>query len=271
MNRTATKFRLVALQAMGAIVLTLAPAISAAQNTTTTSVRHGEPSYDTAVRNAQVVYVEGNDLVLKLENGKIEHMIVPANEKFIVDGREGTVRDLKTGSRLTQTITTTTTPRYVQTVQVIKGKVWHVNAPHSVIVSLPDGQNHQFRVPAHATFTVNGQSKTVFDLRKGMSFEATIVTDSPESVVEVNKTHEASTPAPPTPQMLGVLLLDQSMPEAEELTASVTAEHVGTPRVLPQTASTVPLFGGLGLAGLVSSFGLWLRRKSARRLAMSAR
>lgn len=263
MNRTHNKFRMFALHTMGAIALTFAPAIAAAQNTTTTSVRHGNPSYETTVKNAQVVYVEGNDLVLKLENGKIEHMVVPANEKFTVDGRDATVRDLKTGSRLTQTIITTTTPRYVKTVQEIKGKVWHVNAPNSVIVSLPDGQNHHFRVPAHATFTVNGQSKTVFDLRKGMTFEATIVTDSPETVVEVNRTHEASTPAPPTPQMLGVLLLDQSMPEAEELTASVTAEHVGTPRVLPTTASAVPLFGALGFAGLGSSFGLWFRRRMA--------
>lgn len=261
MNRTISKPRTFALHVMGAIALTLAPAIAAAQNTTTTSVRHGEPNYETTVKNAQVVYVEGNDLILKLENGKIEHMVVPANEKFSVDGREATVHDLKSGSRLTQTITTTTTPRYVQTVQVIKGKVWHVSAPSSVIVSLPDGKNHHFRVPAHATFTVNGQPKTVFDLRKGMTFEATIVTDSPESVVEVNKTHEASTPAPATPRMLGVLLLDQSVPDANELTASVSAEHVGTPRMLPTTASAVPLLGGLGLAGLGSSFGLWLRRR----------
>jgi hypothetical protein len=191
-------------------------------------------------------------------------MVVPANEKFTVDGTEATVRDLKTGSRLTQTITTTTTPRYVQTVQVIQGKVWHVNAPSSVIVSMPDGQNHHFRVPAHATFTVNGEHKTVFDLRKGMTFEATIVTDSPETVVEVNKTHEAYTPAPATPRMLGTMLLDQSMPDADELTASVSAEHVGIPHALPTTASAVPLVGGLGLAGLGSSFGLWLRRRSAR-------
>lgn len=262
MNRTLTKSRLFALQAMGAMTLTLAPAIAAAQNTTTSSVRHGEPSYETTVKNAEVVYVAGNDLVLKLDNGKVEHMIVPANEKFTVDGREGTVRDLKTGSRLTQTITTTSTPRYVQTVQVIKGKVWHVNPPSSVIVSLPGGQNHHFRVPAHAKFSVNGQPKTVFDLRKGMAFEATIVSDSPETVVALNKTNHALIPAPPTPPLLGVLLLDLPSRGTPELMASVSAEHVNSQAMLPTTASTVPLFGLLGLAGIGSSFGLWLRRRS---------
>ena len=42
--------------------------------------QHGEKSFDTQVRNAEVVYVEGNDLVLKMENGKIEHLVVPDSD-----------------------------------------------------------------------------------------------------------------------------------------------------------------------------------------------
>lgn len=262
MNRSLTNSRLFALHALSAIALTLVPAVAAAQHTTTTSERYGDPSHETTVRDAQVVYVEGNDLVLKLEDGKVEHMIVPANEKFTVDGHQGTVRDLKTGARLTQTITTTNTPRYVQTVQVIKGKVWHVKAPSLVIVSMPGGQNHLFRVPSHAKFTVNGQPKTVFDLRKGMSFEATIVTDSPETEVAVSKTNVAYVPEPTTPVLMGVLLIDEPMPRMPELRASVTAEHVDPPSMLPKTASAVPLLGFLGLAGIASSFGLWVRRRA---------
>ena len=48
--------------------------LGAAKTTTITSVRQGDASYDTQVKNAEVVYVEGDDLVLKLENGKIEHL-----------------------------------------------------------------------------------------------------------------------------------------------------------------------------------------------------
>ena len=39
-------------------------------------------SYETQVRNAEVVYVEGNDLVLKLDTGKIEHLVVPDSRQI---------------------------------------------------------------------------------------------------------------------------------------------------------------------------------------------
>lgn len=218
------------------------------------------------MKNAEIVYVEGNDLVLKLENGKVEHLVVPSREKFTIDGREATVSELKAGTKLTQTITSTTTPRYVHTVRVLKGKVWHVNAPGSVILTLPDGTNQLYKVPSHATFTINGQKKTVFDLRKGMKLEATIVTDEPQTVVAYSKTNVGQAPAPATPPLLGVLLIQRTAPAtqevatAEEVPSSVTAEHVDT---LPSTASNLPLVGLLGLLGLGSAVGLGTIRKLA--------
>jgi hypothetical protein len=212
------------------------------------------------VRNAEVVYIEGNDLVLKLENGRVEHMIVPSNEKFTIDGREVTVGTLKAGTKLTQTITTTTTPRYVNTVRVLKGKVWHVNAPGSVILSLPDGTNQIYKVPSHAMFTIDGQKKTVFDLKKGMKLEATIVTDEPQTVVELSKSNvgQAPVPTPVTPALLGVLLIQRAEPAPEEVASNVTAEHVDT---LPSTASNVPLAGLLGLLSIGSALGLGAIRR----------
>src|SRR5580692_9960398 len=165
-----------------------------AQDTTTTTVRHHRSQYEIKVRNAEIVYVEGNDLVMKLENGKIEHVIVPDSDEFIIDGRNVSVHELKPGTRLTQTITTTTTPRYVNTIRVLKGKVWHVNAPNSVVVSLPDGTNHRYSVPKHAKFIVNGQPKTVFDLRKGMTFQATIITDEPQTLIAEDKVTAGQAP-----------------------------------------------------------------------------
>ena len=96
-NSTASVF-FVALVALGAW----------AQDSTTTTIQHGPVSFDTQVRDAEVVYVEGNDLVLKLENGKIEHLVVPDRDKFIIDGNEVSVRELVPGTKLTQTITTAT-------------------------------------------------------------------------------------------------------------------------------------------------------------------
>lgn len=261
MNHPSNNTRLKKRLALGALAFGIGVATAWAQDTTTTAIRHGESALETKVKNAEIVYVEGNDLVLKLNNGKVEHLIVPSDEKFSIDGNELAVSELKAGTRLTQTITTTTTPRYVNTIRTLKGKVWHVNAPGSVIVALPDGTNHLYKVPSHATFTVNGQKKTVFDLKKGMKFEATIVTDEPQTVAELSKTTVGTAPKPVTPPLVGVLLFQKATPPAAEMASNVTAEHVDA---LPNTASQLPMFGLLGLLGIASSLGLGAVRKLAR-------
>jgi hypothetical protein len=247
--------------AVAALIFAMAPAAASAQDTSSSTFHHGTPAVETAVRNARVVYVEGNDLVLKLESGKLEHLNVPDSDRFTIDGKDVSVKDLKPGTRLTQTITTTTTPRYVNTVRTIEGRVWHVSAPSTVIVSLPDGTNQYFNVPRDAKFIVNGREKSVFDLRKGMKFNATIVTDETHSIVAQNKSVVGNAPAAPTPQLLGVLLFQGPNPKlvpASTPTATVTAEHAWFR--LPQTATPLPLIGLLGLLALAASIGLKMAR-----------
>ena len=198
------------IRATGCVITFAVIAIGVwAQDTSVTTVQHGPSSFDTQVRNAEVVYVEGNDLVLKLEDGRVEHLVVPDSDKFHVDGRELTVRDLKPGTKLTETIATTTSPRYVNTVRTIEGKVWHVNAPQTVILSLGDGTQKQYTVPDHAKFTINDESgKTIFDLKKGMRVQATVVTDSAHDVIEQSKTVIGqAAPTPETPEQVGTLLI----------------------------------------------------------------
>ena len=69
--------------------------------------QHGLSEYETSVsvRNAKVVYVSGNDLLIKLEDGRVEHMVVPDSDKFHIDGREVSVYDLKPGTKPTETTT----------------------------------------------------------------------------------------------------------------------------------------------------------------------
>lgn len=230
-----------------------------AQDTTSKTVRHGPARYDTTVKNAEVVYVEGNDLVLRVSDGKIEHLVVPDTDRFTIDGKELTVHELTAGTKLTQTITTTTAPRYVTTVRTLKGKVWHVNAPNSVILTLPEGTNHIYRIPNHAQFTVNGEEKSAFELRKGMSFEATIITDDTETVIERSHSVVGQAPPPASPVEVGVLLVghsstapglspsaDQPAPPREEQIAST----------LPNTGTYLPLVGLLGAVTVAMSFGL---------------
>lgn len=250
-----------------AVVFAMAAIGVLAQDTSSKTVRHGPARYDTTVKNAEVVYVEGNDLVLRVDNGKIEHLVVPNTDRFTIDGKEVTVHDLTVGAKLTQTITTTTAPRYVTTVRTLKGKVWHVNGPHSVILTLPEGGTHMYRIPEHAKFTINGEKKTAFDLRKGMSFEATIITDDTENVIERSKSVVGQAPPSAVPVEVGVLLVAQPS-AAPGLSADVdqSAPYGGEQiaSTLPKTGTHLPLVGLLGALTVVTSLGLTVFRKAVK-------
>jgi hypothetical protein len=238
------------------------PSPAAAQDTTTTTVKHGDSSFDTQVRNAEVVYVEGNDLVLKLEDGKVEHLVVPNSDRFTIDGSDVSVQQLTPGTKLTQTITTTTAPHYVTTVRTLKGKVWHVNAHAStVILTLPEGTNQVYKIPNHARITVGGQPKTVFDLRKGMNLEATIVTDDTHTVIERSKSVVGEAPPPATPQEFGVLLFFQPTPMPAPVLVASADQPAST---LPKTGTFLPLAGLLGALALTMSLGLGAVRQTLK-------
>jgi hypothetical protein len=235
-----------------------------AQDTTTATYRHGEKSYTTEVRNAEVVYVAGHDLVLKQEDGKIEHLVVPDSDRFRIDGRNVSVHELTKGMKLTQTITTTTAPRYVSTIRTVKGKVFHVTPPSTIIVSLPDNSNQVLKVPADTKFKVNGREITAFELRNGMKIEATIVTDSTETVMAQEKRVTGIAPPPVALPELGVLLIQLPAPRIVVTTPPVTvasAEPIAA--TLPKTGTLLPLAGLMGLLSIGGSLGLRLVRGKA--------
>ncbi len=119
--------------------------------------------------------------------------------------------------------------------------MWHVNAPKSVILSLPDNTNQVFNVPAHAKFTIEGREKTVFDLKKGMKIKATAIADDEHTVIERSKFAFGKAPTPETPREGGVLLfLAPSQPQAILASAEQPAD------LLPETGSSLPLMGLLG-------------------------
>lgn len=263
MNRI---FHLISRATAIALVLAMAAIGVSAQDVTSKTVSHGPKQFDTEVKNAEVVYVEGNDLVLRVDNGKIEHLVVPDSDKFTIDGKEVTVHELVPGTKLTQTITTTTVPRYVTTVRTLKGKVWHVNAPGSVMLTLPEGESQIYRIPNHAKVTINGEKKTAFDLRKRMTLEATIITDDTETVIERSKdvVGQAS-PPPATPREVGLLLFapPPAAPAAPASAAqSNTAVGEQLAAALPRTGSFVPLTGLFGALAVAASLGLGAVRKA---------
>jgi LPXTG-motif cell wall-anchored protein len=224
-----------------------------AQDITTSTTQKGTSTYETEVRSGTVVYVSGNDLLVKLSDGEVEHFVVPDSATFTVDGKQMTLRELKPGTHLTQRITTKTTPTLITTVRTIDGKVWHVNPPSYVILTLPDGTNKEYKVPKDQIFNVNGTKETVFQLKKGMTVSATVVKEEPVTYVSESKGVTGVMPkahakvTPPVPETVDVLLVESSNP-APQPTQTAAAEPA--PQALPKTGSEWPLVGLVGLATL---------------------
>ena len=223
-----------------------------AQDITTSTTQKGPAMYETAVRSGTVVYVSGNELLVRLPDGTVEDFIVSPTQTFTVDGKQVTIHDLKPGTHLTQTITTRTTPSVITTVRTIDGKVWHVNPPTYVILTLPDGTNKEYRVPKDQIFMVNGQKDTVFQLKKGMMVSATVVKEEPVTEVSEHKAVRGVTPKPqaPVPDTVDTLLVETTQQPAQPTQTTQTAAAEPAPTALPKTGSEWPLVGLLGLASL---------------------
>ncbi len=222
----------------------------------------------TQVRSGTVVYTIGNDLVIKMDDGTVKHLVVPDSATAEVDGKTVTVHDLKPGMHLSKTITTTTTNESVTNVRIVKGKVWFVSPPSNLIVTLANGQNKQYKVPDGMKFNVDGQQVTAFDLKKGMNLVATVVTTTPQTVVSSNSQVTgtapvmAAAPKPATPPMVGALLIeDKSAPAVAPppVTASNEAPEPA-PKKLPKTAGYSPLLGLIALCTLLTGLALRARR-----------
>jgi Rieske Fe-S protein len=178
-----------------------------------------------------------------------------------VDGKELSIHELKPGMKLQRTITTTTTPRTVTTVRTVTGKVWQVSPPNSVILTLADGSNKQYKIPKGQKFMIEGQEKTAFDLKKGMNVSATAVTAVPETVVaEQRRTTGSAPPPPPTPAIQGALLIEAPAP-APGPAAVAAAAPEPPPARLPKTGSALPLIGLLGLLCSGLSVGMRMLRR----------
>jgi LPXTG-motif cell wall-anchored protein len=234
---------------------------AAAQETTQTTVTQGATEQQVSVEHGEVVYVSGNDLVVKdLQTGALRNFIVPDQARATVDGQEVSIHDLKPGMKLQRTITTTTTPKVVTTVKTIEGTIVHITPPLSVILSQPGG-NKQYEIPKDQKFVVNGEEVDAFHLKKGMKIQATVITDVPE--VEYAAHHKVTGETPPpqisTPPMQGALLIYE--PAAPKLEPATTVAKAEPPQQLPQTGSALPLMGLLGV--LLSGIGIVHLRRQA--------
>jgi LPXTG-motif cell wall-anchored protein len=229
-----------------------------AQVQTKTSTSTGKASVVTHVEQGEIVFVSGNSVVVKMADGSLRHFDnVSESARVTVDGQELGVHDLKVGMKVQKTITTTTTPETVTTVKSVTGKVWYVNPPTTVILTMEDGKNQQFKIPNGQKFNVNGQMVDAWGLKKGMTVNATKVVEAPATVVaqQAKLTGEMPPPPPPPPADVPILVV-------EEVVAPVQVAQAAPAPVLPKTGSELPLVGFLGFLFLASSLGLRVARKS---------
>lgn len=233
---------------------------SAAQDVThpPTTKTVGEPTHEiqiTHVQNAEVIHVSGHEIVVELENGKFELLNLGADARFQVDGKDLTVHELTPGAKLSQDIHTVTTPKEVTTLRTLNGKVWHINLPDRLIVSLPEGGNREFIVPDDAVFHIDGEDKTLFDLRKGMKFSATVMRLEPLQSVTMHTVVTGQAPPRPNVAFEGPMLIEERR-EVPTITASIQEPL----KELPKTAGLVPLAGTLGLLSLALYAGVRIVR-----------
>jgi RNase P/RNase MRP subunit p29 len=259
MNSNAGWTRAWLVLVVGAVCLAFALSMSAQVQTETTTQTEGKGTKTVKVESGEVVYVTGNDLVVRMSDGSIRHVSnVPESAKITVDGKQLGIHDLKPGMKLQRTIVTTSTPKMVKTVQSVTGTVWNVNPPLSVILTLEDGKNQEFKIPKGQKFNVDGQMVDAWGLKKGMKISATKVVEAPETVITQQAKVTGTMPPPPQPPPPDVPIL-----VVEEVAVPVEVAQAPAPApALPKTASQLPLVGLLGLLSLASSLGLRTARKS---------
>jgi len=266
--------RFAALVIAGAMVATLSAQQDKMPKTTKESIP-GTPSVKTEKLHGTVVYAEGNDLVVKMSTGEVREFHTPESRRFIIDGKELTTSELKPGTKLTATITTTRTPVIDRTTTIGTGKVWFVSG-NTVIITLPNNENRTYKVDDNYRFNVNGAPASVHDLRKGMVISAQKIVEEPRAEIATDTEVTGTAPPPPVvaqapapapkPSAVPAPAPTPAPPPARTPPAQVAQatpppsapEPAPTPKNLPSTASNLPLIGLIGLCLIGGSF--YLRR-----------
>lgn len=263
---------------LGAAFIATGLALTAiAQVQTQTEIQNGMPTQQVEVRRGQVVYVSGNEVIIKGDDGKVRDFPnVPESARVTVNGQQLSVHDLEPGMTIERTTITTTMPKEIKTIKTVTGTVWEVNPPLSVILTLEDGKNQQFKIPNGTKFTVDGQPTDAFSLRPGMKVSATAVTEDSEEVVTKQVARTGELPAF-DPNVALLIVVTSFTPRAETAdTASETAvvapadapapsDPTPAPSQLPKTGSSLPLIGLAGGLFCILAFGLRARRALSSR------
>ncbi len=200
--------------------------------------------------DVEIVYVSGNVVIFVMDDLLVQTE-VPEDFRVMVDGEPVPVSALVPGQkvRLERTTTTTVVPE-TRVVKVRNGEVVRVTG--RTLVYREDGQNRSVVVPSDFRFMVNGRPVGLEALRPGMRLTATVVTEGGGGSTEVSRLAASST-APEAPA-----------PAPVRAPAPAPAPDPAPAKVLPSTASLLPLIGLLGGALFALGAGLsGIRRRQS--------
>jgi hypothetical protein len=173
--------------AVSAAVLSLAVVNAAGQATQTTTQVPGTPKVTSAEVKGEVVYLKDDYLVAKMiPNGEYRFFHLKPGRMATIDGVSMPLNKVPLGTVLTATVTTTERPVVERTATTLKGTVWNVPNPNTVILTLENGENRQYEVPKGLMFNVDGQMKEAMELRPGQKITATKIVEAPR--VEFSET-----------------------------------------------------------------------------------
>ena len=130
---------------IGAGALALAASVAAQATQTKETVPAGPAAVKTTQVTGELVARGSNWLIAKSPAGIYRIYSVEPGRKAIIDGVPKTLDQLKLGTMLTSTATTTETPVIKRTTTITQGTVFWAS-PKSIIVTLQGGENKQYEV-----------------------------------------------------------------------------------------------------------------------------
>jgi hypothetical protein len=245
------------LASFAVFALTGFAGLALAQQKTVEHRQTGPAKITVDTRNATVAYIEGSHLVVRLADGSLEAIRIPPGERFNIEGQKLTLHELKPGMKLTDEVLTTERPMTVKTVEITEGKVFHAS-PHRLIIHTKEGEVVDYKVPEWATIKINGEERSLHELKRGQMITATITTEEPMTVVDREKRSHGHPPVTQSKEKTEVPLptkteVTQTKPLAEPQPTTSTTK---VEEKLPSTASNVPLIGLAGIFALAIAAAL---------------
>ncbi len=178
------------------------PAVLAQETTTTTTTPQSVSGLVT-IETSQVIYVSGDDAVLKLPDGSLRLLELHPGTSLTVDGKPVKPSDLTPGATLSHVRVSRRVESEVTTVTQINGIVTRKQG-RVMTLRLDDGTTKIYSVPYNATFSINGKTVGYGEIATGSKIAATIVKTEGLSTVSANAGFVGQTP----PQS-GTLLVEK--------------------------------------------------------------